>query len=223
MTLVPSGFCIDNTEVTKAQYDEFLRALEPVKTDGPCSFNTTYEARDYVWMATTEADQAVAGVDWCDARDYCTWAGKRLCGRVGGGSLTYDEHAASDAQWYAACSQGVGRRHPYGTVADDDARPGACYLDEPDTTTGRQAIVATYPACVLVGTDVHDLLGNVQEWIDACEPAGATPATSHCKVVGGVWYFGSSYSTCSFFDPSGGPGIERATAEKHTGFRCCAD
>jgi len=220
MSLVPAGFCVDNTEVTKAHYDEFLRALEPVKTDGRCAFNTTYQARDYVWAATTNPDQAVAGIDWCDARDFCAWAGKRLCGRIGGGALAYAEHAAPDAQWYAACSQGVGRAHPYGTAADDTAQPW-CHLDGTDGTPGQQAVVGSYPRCKLEGTNVFDLLGNVQEWTDACETSGADPAADRCKVVGGVWYFGSSYTDCGFADPSGGAGIPRSAAEKHTGVRCC--
>ncbi len=223
MTLVPSGYCVDNTEVTKAQYQAFLDANTPLRTDGRCSFNTSYQAIDYVWNATTSADQAAAGMDWCDARDYCQWAGKRLCGRIAGGSLAYTEHASMESQWYMACSQGGQRRFSYGTASADDPVMGRCYLDIANNATGNQAVVGTHPDCKVVGTDVVDMLGNLQEWIDACDTSGATPGDDRCKTMGGVWYFASSYSECSFFDPGGGVGIPRNSAVKHIGFRCCAD
>lgn len=219
MSLVEQGFCIDNTEVTKAQYDEFLAAALPVDTSGRCSFNTSYEILDYVRNATIDPAQAVAGIDWCDARDFCAWAGKRLCGRIGGGALAYAEHASTQAQWYSACSRGGTQAFVYG----DTARVGWCHLDNLDSDPGNQAPVATYPQCVLAGTNVYDLLGNVQEWTDACETTGPTSGEDLCKVVGGPWYFEASYVRCDFADPSGGNGIRRDAASKHTGFRCCAD
>ncbi|MGE0400456.1 MAG: formylglycine-generating enzyme family protein [Kofleriaceae bacterium] len=224
MSLVADGFCIDNTEVTKAQYEEFLAASVPVDNSGRCTFNQTYSIKEYVDIATTDPEQAVAGVDWCDARDFCAWAGKRLCGKIGGGSLAFSDHAAPNAQWYRACSQGgLMRRFSYGTTSDDTAHSGWCHLDNSNNAPGQQAVVGSYPQCVLVGTNVYDLLGNIQEWTDACETTAAADGDDLCKVVGGVWYFGSSYSDCDFFDPSGSAGVPRDTAEKHTGFRCCAD
>jgi sulfatase modifying factor 1 len=223
MSLVPSGFCIDNHEVTKAQYQEFLDANTTLQTDGRCSFNTSYMATGYVWSSITDPNKAVAGVDWCDARDYCAWAGKRLCGKIGSGGLLYADHASVDSQWYMACSQGGMRRFSYGTASADTAVSMRCHLDNANNATGNQAAVGAYPECKIVGTNVVDMLGNVQEWIDACETNAAMPGDDRCKVVGGVWYFGASYSDCDFFDPASGMGIPRDMAEKHTGFRCCAD
>lgn len=218
-----TGGCIDTTEVTKAQYARFLEAREPVRTDGACSFNTTYAPPAYIWNATTSPDQPVSGIDWCDARDYCEWAGKRLCGAIGGGGLGHDEHATPASQWYMACSQGLGLRHPYGTILDDTVKPGYCHLDGTDNSVGQQADVGSHPECVLPDAAVYDLLGNVQEWIDACEPAGSSPEASACRVMGGVWYFASSYSTCNFADPVAGMGAARSMASHAIGFRCCAD
>lgn len=224
MSVTADGFCIDNTEVTKAQYQEFLDAALAVQTDGRCSFNTTYAAVGYVWNMTLDPAQALAGVDWCDARDYCAWAGKRLCGRIGGGSLAFTEHAAAGAQWYRACSQGGTRTHPYGTASSDAAMVGYCHLDDTNNATGQQAVPGAYPQCKLVGTNVVDLLGNVQEWTDACETTAADPTQDRCKVMGGVWYFAASYSDCDYFDPAtSNGGVHRGQTEKHLGFRCCAD
>lgn len=223
MSLVPGGFCIDNTEVTKAQYDAFLGAAVPVDTSGRCAYKTTHDLIAYVNVATTDPGQAAAGMDWCDARDFCAWAGKRLCGRIGGGSLAYTEHAIAGAQWYAACSRNAGLLHPYGSAGDDAAKPGYCHLDDANNATGRQSVVGTFPQCKLVGAPVFDLLGNLQEYIDACEVGASDPASDRCKTMGGLWYFASSYSDCEFWDPAGGGGVMRGAREKHIGFRCCAD
>lgn len=223
MSLVPSGFCIDNTEVTKAQYQEFLDANTALDSSGRCAFNTSYMPVSYVWDATTEPNQAAAGMDWCDARDYCAWAGKRLCGSTNGGGLAYADHAAPDSQWYLACSQGGVRRFSYGTASADVAVMGRCHLDDANNATGAQAVVGAFPDCTLVGTNVVDLHGNLQEWIDACETTAPMTGDDRCKTVGGTWYFGSSYSDCDFFDPVGGAGVPRDALEKHIGFRCCAD
>jgi formylglycine-generating enzyme required for sulfatase activity len=224
MSVAADGFCIDNTEVTKAQYEQFLAASTPVDTSGRCAFNTDHSIRDYVNIAFTDPAQAVSGIDWCDARDFCAWSGKRLCGKIGGGPLAYPDHAAPDAQWYRACSQGgLMRRFSYGTTVDDTAHEGWCHLDDANNAPGQQAVVGSFPECVVVGTNVYDMLGNVQEWTDACETGSTNDGDDLCKVVGGVWYFGASYTDCDFFDPSGGMGIKRSMREKHTGFRCCAD
>ena len=68
-----------------------------------------------------------------------------------------------------------------------------------------------------------DLLGNLQEWVDACETTAAAPGDDKCKTVGGIWYFGSSYSDCDFWDLASGAGVPRNAEQKHIGFRCCAD
>lgn len=223
MSMVPSGFCVDNTEVTKAQYQEFLDSGPALQTDGRCSFNTSYQAIEYVWSATTDPNQAVAGVDWCDARDYCAWSGKRLCGNIDGGALAYADHATTESQWYMACSQGGTRRFSYGTASADNAVLGRCHLDDSNSATGAQSVVGAFPECTVLGTNVVDMLGNVQEWIDACETNAEQPGDDLCKTVGGVWYFASTYSDCDFYDPVGGAGVPRNAEVKHIGFRCCAD
>lgn len=78
-------YCVDSTEVTGRQYLEFLAAKAGDTSGQPvdCSWNTTFEPAADI----DPNEYPVAFVDWCDALAYCTWAGKRLCGKIGGGPL----------------------------------------------------------------------------------------------------------------------------------------
>src|SRR5262249_30066775 len=71
-------FCIDKTEVTKAQYDDFIDAMgtrPPTATDQPdfCHWNESWGSKN----TDHSKDQfPVTRVNWCQARKYCEWAGK---------------------------------------------------------------------------------------------------------------------------------------------------
>src|SRR6185437_7737843 len=121
----PSGvsYRIDNTEVTQASYSLFLASHpQPDPSSSACSWKTTFEpgkepsqtlgvdGRCAKKQATffdppTKGSDPVVCVDWCDAQAYCAWAGKRLCGAIGGGpATTYGD--PNESQWYNACSNG---------------------------------------------------------------------------------------------------------------------
>ena len=221
MVRVPGGFCIDATEVTKQQYADFLATLPTVVKDGACAFNDTYAIVDYAWTPT-KPEAAVAGLDWCDARDYCAWAGKRLCGRKGGGTLDYAASATTDSEWYVACSRGGAYQQPYGTLLKDTPDPMACHTDVVSRAPGTQVAPKTFPLCQVGDSGIYDMVGNVAEWTNACEPVGADAGASRCKVVGGIWYFNASYLSCSFDDTRSDAGVPRNTTGD-VGFRCCAD
>ena len=55
-------------------------------------------------------------VRWCHAYAYCKWAGKRLCGKHGGGTYPWaDSEASYNSQWSYACRGGIpGTQYPYG-------------------------------------------------------------------------------------------------------------
>jgi hypothetical protein len=114
-TPVQAGsICIDSTEVTNDQYAQFLTAgVSLAGQPAVCSWNTTYVQS--VSPAANTGDFPVAYVDWCDAYAFCKWAGKRLCGRIGGGSVTpgAGQSNAGVDQWYYACSQAGARVYPY--------------------------------------------------------------------------------------------------------------
>ena len=135
--------CIDTTEVTNAQYAQFLDAVGPnPQTPAECAFDVSYVPQ-VGWPAAAGRDAfPVAGVNWCDAYAFCEWAGKRLCGQISGGSLDpNDSNNAGASQWYAACSSGGATTFPYGNLFN----PLAC--NGPEKLLLDTVAVATLPAC----------------------------------------------------------------------------
>jgi formylglycine-generating enzyme required for sulfatase activity len=175
----PNGtrYCIDSTEVTWDQYGAFFDEMKYETDTQPsiCEWNTTFST-----TATKmyPGDHPVTWVNWCQALAYCQWAGKRLCGRVGGGAIGFDdEDATCDAnvqEWYGACSNGGTTKYTYGDTFDVDA----CRVEyDSQTEEFETAPVGSYPACHGVSTPyeaVFDLLGNVAEWTAECEVGPGT-------------------------------------------------
>lgn len=177
------GFFIDATEVTNSQYEEFLASKDGDTSGQPaeCAFNDVYTPSD-AWPNT--ADLPVTYVDWCDARAFCDWAGKRLCGGIDGSQLT-DANLTDESvsEWYRACvgpDPGGGNNYPYGGV----------YQEEVCNDLGYQEAHG-YPGLVEVGSlvgceghpsGVFDMVGNVNEWVDHCK--GTMGAEDVCETVG---------------------------------------
>jgi hypothetical protein len=213
--------CIDATEVTQAQYQQFLDAAKGSTTgqNPECDWNVRF-APDLMCMfdPTGHGAYPVNGVDWCDATAYCRWAGKRLCGGSTGGHI--DTAAKSDllkaeiSEWTAVCTHGGDRTYPYGTVFDGQA----CNGGESMTPTAIVP-VGTTPGCEGGYPGVFDMVGNVHEWEDACYATGGpTGQTDMC------WFRGGSYhdlgDACTMaFD------LRRDYVDYlcDIGFRCCAD
>lgn len=132
------AYCIDQTEITKGQYNKFLTANVPVGDQtgacGPPSAGMPPANANFVprgaWPPATQPLAPQAGiafsmglpvhyVDWCDAAAYCKWSNKQLCGKINGGTLP--QVAANDAaqsSWYNACSAQGTKGWPYSTVFD---------------------------------------------------------------------------------------------------------
>jgi len=222
-------FCIDTTEVTNAQYEEFLAAKVPIATQPPqCHWNETFQPDP------TEAgvNVPVVGVDWCDALAYCTWSGKYLCGRMENGkkvgpvtvetSTDFRSH-----QWLNACTADATRLYPYGGTFDS-ARCNLFQLD-----AGRAVPVGTAPGCQGGYEGLYDLVGNVWEWYDfACKPdAGREPAMIPDAAVqpdGGphqdeCGLKGASYADLGDQDCRREAKVRRDFHGPNVGFRCCSD
>jgi hypothetical protein len=207
------GVCIDSTEVTNAHYAAFLAAgVPPQSTSGSpaaCSWNTTYTPSSG-WPAVGKDDYPVVYVDWCDAYAYCQWAGKRLCGRVGGGANAYDDYDQPGlSQWLRACSAGGQNIYPYGNSYVANACNGIDY--------GAGASIPVKQASGCQGPPgIFDLSGNVWEWEDSCQ--ASTGSTDQCRLRGGsFWYGGATALACA-----SGNVNDRGAKNDIYGFRCCA-
>jgi formylglycine-generating enzyme required for sulfatase activity len=248
----PGGakFCVDRTEVTQAQYAEFLKATaaKPGSEHADCADNTSYAPKTnpagpnwepssctdgVVWTPEKTPNRPVVCVDWCDAYAYCAWAGKRLCGRVGGGrnAITQDPSSpatsAASSQWYAACSQGGKTLYPYGDTYDPKACEGHDAMTQDSGSGGQdpwsaKADVASQSGCHGTAdpySGLRDLSGSVMEFTDECMVDTTTPGqVLICGARGG-----------GFLDLAGGLdcNLHAAYAQQSygedKGFRCCKD
>jgi formylglycine-generating enzyme required for sulfatase activity len=206
-----STFCIDSTEVTNGQYDAFL-ADNPSLGGQPaaCSWNSTYLPGNGWTFDPSQADFPIANVDWCDAYAFCKWAGKRLCGKVGGGSVPFADFSGADNEHYLACSNGGSRIYPYGNTFDMNACNGL------ERQLGHT--VATGTGCQGGVSGLFDMAGNVEEWQDGCD--GNTGASDACLNGAGAFDYGTppQGTRCDFADS------DRRDAEfSDVGVRCCAN
>lgn len=203
MVAVDAGglfFCIDATEVTTGAYDTFVVATGGGKVDSgvfdagapaACAANTTYTRGD----SGDAPDLPVARIDWCDAYDYCKWAGKHLCGKQVAGD-------ASTGEWSAACSGGGKQAFPYGATFE----AGAC--NESMLVGLGVKPVKSSPACQGSVPGLYDMNGNLSEWVDNC--TGTT-----CSAMGGYFYAPTSGCAVDYE-------YVRAQTDPTISFRCCA-
>src|SRR5262249_41310403 len=127
------------------------------------------------WPLVDKDDYPVANVDYCDAVAYCAWAGRRLCGKIGGGHVAQgDLSDPTQDEWYNACSAGGVKGFPYGIVTE----PTACNTIE--YGAGDALPVASLSTCEGGWPGIYDMVGNVAEWED-CDGGG----TGWCRLRGG--------------------------------------
>jgi formylglycine-generating enzyme required for sulfatase activity len=239
----PKGvkYCIDTLEVSQSDYAEFLKrtTAKPGSEHPDCASNLSYlpvqdiddpyekktclKGKD--WSPETTPNRPVVCVDWCDAHAYCQSAGKRLCGKVGGGSGSADDVSNADlSQWFAACSQGGMTAFPYGDTYDAQrcrgsevsklaSGPGEAWLPQTDT--------AAWPNCRGSSPPYSSILnmsGLVAEhtderlWVEG--PAGGAWS---CIDRGGNFRDSEPRLTCANF------GSGSCGASPLVGFRCCKD
>ncbi len=214
----PSGsYCVDRTEVTNADYAQFLANVATLDrntlpavcaTHGPFVPVGTDGGPTFPYTSGLDADP-VGNVDWCEAAAFCIWAGKRLCGHIGGGTNPMSDAVNSSAsQWFNACSLNGTLFYPYGDAYD------ASTCNSRDRTPNLTLVpVGSLPGCQGGYPGLFDMAGNVEELEDSCDDAGA------CLSRGGSYVDdpGDSQTRCDSV-------TEIVPFGEHSGdigFRCC--
>ena len=212
----PSGadFTIFETEVTNGQYAAFLATNPSVEIQvEKCSWNGSFTPPN-AWPAGKD-DHPVVWVDWCDAYAYCAWAGRRLCGRIGGGALGYGEFENPDEdQWFNACTTAGANVYPYG----DEYEPATC--NGAESGAGATLPVASLSGCAPDSENgPFDMSGNVWEWQDSCAD-DELGEDDPCHARGGSYLTAEpDLLRCRTATTT----YTRTNVKANLGFRCCSD
>ncbi|MCZ6514002.1 MAG: SUMF1/EgtB/PvdO family nonheme iron enzyme [Nitrospinae bacterium] len=144
------GFYIDRHEVTHRRYRKFLEDLPTHPEYKVVIEKLGYYAPPKGWQKTQfpegQGDHPVVWVSWFDAANFCQWAGKRL---------------PTEKEWERAARGKEGRAYPWGNAFETDRAnlPNKLGSKVPLAKVGTFARGATPEG-------VHDLVGNVWEWVD---------------------------------------------------------
>jgi formylglycine-generating enzyme required for sulfatase activity len=161
-----------------------------------------------------EYDYPVVAIDWCDAYAYCQWAGRRLCGKIGGGPLATDDgFDPTKNQWMKACVGPSTFAYPYGDSFVEGRCNGPLAQSE-----GEVAPVASLPQCVGRYPGLYDMSGNAAEWLDSC---GAAESNSYCAQRGGDWRRRGAGPSPMALSCGAGANSARSAGDSSSGFRCC--
>jgi sulfatase modifying factor 1 len=213
--VVPLGFAIDATEVTRSQYAAWLaiREEDPFQTP-QCRWNQDLEP-DAACIAQASVCQGAACdahpqpcVDFCDAAVYCREVGKQLCGGTNGGPTDRD---GADSEWLLTCT--ANGKH--------DALSGEAFVSgqcNDQTANSRSTVpVGSKTACQSPEpgySGIFDLIGNLREWEDNCD--AMTGAADICHLRGGSFGISAAAPVCSETVYA-----DRGSFAESVGFRCC--
>jgi len=217
-----SSFYMDRFEVTNAEYREFLDQSNRRDELLPDSTAWRESASRADWSTyfygSTYDDYPVVAISWEEAGAYCEYDGKRL---------------PTEAEWeYAARSGRVGGIYPWAGFSPQDGFGRWLANFNP----GRQGQAADgYAFTAPVGSyppsrwGVHDMAGNVAEWVEDAytptysqlsdlDPVHRDETESRHVIRGGSWSSNAFRIGVGFRDFQ-----EKDEASPRIGVRCAAD
>jgi len=198
-----AAYYIDRYEVTNGQYKAFIDATGH---KSPAHFeNRTYP--------DGKVDHPVTEVTWYDARDYCTWAGKRL---------------PTDAEWEKAARGTDARSYPWGNEFGVNRANTPQYWVALGSEGDTSPVGAFEDGKSAYG--LYDMSGNVWEWTDSwyrAYPGNEHPTENYGETYktlkGGSWWDCTFYK-CGISAPSFNRSFFlRTTRNPSFGFRCAKD
>lgn len=214
------GFWIDETEVTRRAYGEFLAATgyRPPHVEEP------WAEAEWNWDGPTPPagteDHPVVLTNWYDAREYCAWRGARL---------------PTEAEWQLAVlgSATTETPWPWGTTyAEGLMNRGILAPPNYDAADGWRTTspVGSFPG----GASRYGLLdgyGNVWEWVDTVrvrswdEVRFDDPATLTGPQTPDLGLYAGARGFCYFVDPRPNLAMDYNAfpvelRRKTSGFRC---
>lgn len=205
----PSGdYCIDKTEATKGHYAQF-RADKDGDYSGQatyCEWNVDYgQGGCGFYDPVDNLKLPAACMDWCDADAFCKWAGKRLCGKVGGGGNA-DKYSTADKQEWRNVCEAASPMVPEGSC--NAWSPTAVEVDNGDCTGSQPGF-----------QPLTHLLGNVSEWVHECSVGflgDVEEPNSSCRIYGRSRADQQRDLSCA------GSDNPRKDSTTSVGVRCCA-
>lgn len=209
-----NAYWMDQTEVTNAMYEKCV-------DDGKCTkpWADSSETREQYFSNEMYADYPVIFVDWYQAQEYCTWAGREL---------------PTEAQWEKAAKGTVYRHYPWGNALPDGNLVNICdkncyyegSIQEVDDGYVDTAPVGSYPNGASP-YGVLDLAGNVWEWVadsygdyssfEQTDPINVSDETARV-LRGGSWLTGLAEISTTYRGWE-----EPSKPHRQYGFRCAMD
>jgi sulfatase modifying factor 1 len=208
-----SALLIDRTEVTFGEYDEFRRSNPRPSTDTRCegSAEISRDCEDLLRVPDggKKLDPGLPRVcvDWCEAREYCLWAGKSLCADT---TSTATKALLESSAFYVACKLGGSSYGCSDACRASDCNGRDAMVGHADPPGKKNQCIVGEPGCAIA-----DLSGNVEEWT-AGEDRG-TP-DGNCVVRGGSFDSSAEELKCTATKQ-----IPRRAMSVALGFRCCVE